>query len=167
MLTVEDDDRIKATVLLMKAADRDLRKVLNTETRTVMGPEWINGINSRCSGPMDTLVLARGARIKGGNPPVGVAATSTRRRSGGLVPADGWPFFEFGTLNRGKTTRYRTHSRKGKPYTVTRHTRRQLPTRNKSGRVVYATLRDIGPRMVSLWVQTVVKVYRDAADGLG
>lgn len=41
------------------------------------------------------------------------------------------------------------------------------PRREPKGRVVYPAFADIAPRMVSLWVQIVVKSYHDAAEGKG
>jgi len=48
---------------------------------------------------------------------------------------------------------------------VERRTMRGLPTRTPKGRVVYQAFADLAPRMVSLWVQIVVKKYAEAAEG--
>lgn len=124
-----------------------------------MGPVWTSLVDRYAAGSLDRRVLTAGARIAAGNPPVATAATSRRRLSGGLMPAEAWPAFEFGA-DRNKRTTYR---RKGA--TVTRRTRRQLPSRNPRGRVVFKAFREIAPRNVSLWVQIIVKTYNDAAKG--
>lgn len=163
MLSVRGDDRLRAVVLAYKAADRTLRQDINTATRQIIGPVWTAGIDARAATPMDKAVLGKGARVKPGNPPVAVAATSVRRLSGGIVPATDWPIFEFGTNDRERATTYTGRTKAGKSYRVTRRTRRQLPRRVANGRVIYATFRDVAPRAASLWVQLVVRTYYDAA----
>jgi len=44
---------------------------------------------------------------------------------------------------------------------------RGLPSRTPKGRVVYQAFADVAPRIVSLWVQLVVKKYNDAAERKG
>lgn len=163
MLRVEGDDRLKAVVLAYKLTDRELRRVINTATRETIGPVWTQTVSRLAVTPQDRRVLATGARVKPGNPPVAVAATSTRRLSGGMTPATDWPLLEFGTADREKRTRYRARSKHGKSYPVTRRTRHQLPRRNASGRVIYGAFREVAPRAAALWVQIVVKAYNDAA----
>lgn len=164
MISVRGDDRLKAAVLAMKLANRDLKKKINTATKTTMGPVWTSEVTRRADTEMERRVIAKGARIKPGNPPVAVAATSTRKLSGGFVPADLWPTVEFGTTRRDQYKKYQGRSRKGKPYPVTRRTSRQLPPRSRA-RVAYAALREVAPRVVSLWVQIIVKTYAEALDG--
>lgn len=143
----------------MKAMDRSLRSDVNRETRSMAGPVWKQEIQSRVRTPMDTRVLAKGAALRAGNPPVLVAATSNRKLRGGLVPGNDWKWFEFGA-NRNKTKTYSRRSKNGGKHQVTRHTARQLPAHQKGGRVVFPAVADIAPRIASLWVQTVVrKVY--------
>lgn len=164
MLSVLGDDRLKAAVLAMKAADRDLRARINAATRDEIGPEWVHAVNQHAVRSLDRKVIASSARIKAGNPPVAVAATSTRKLRGGLVPAQQWAPIEFGgTFN--KVTTYTRRSPKGRMHKVTRHTARQLPARQRSGRVAFPAFADIAPRAVSLWVSIIVKVYNDAVNG--
>lgn len=154
---------IQAAILAMKRVTRELKRDINRSTREVMNPVWKGLVSVNATTHMDTVVLAKGARIKAGNPPVAMAATSKRRLSGGLVPANQWQPFEFGAI-RGSTTTYDRTSPKGTRHEVTRHTARQLPRRVPGGRVVYPALAEIGPRLASLWVQIIVKKVAEAAE---
>lgn len=164
MIAVGDVREAQAAVLAFKAADRDLRTRINTATRQTMAPVWRSMVDEHAVQPIDKAVLAKGARIATGNPPTAVAASSRRALSGGFTPAEDWPAREFGA-NRNTTTTYTRRSPRGTTHQVTRHTKRQLPNRDTSGRVVYASVRKIGPRLASLWVQLIVRTYYDAADG--
>lgn len=166
MIDVRDDDRLKATVLVMKNIERPVVKEINTRTRTQMNPTWKGLVQTHASSPMDTRVLAKGARIKPGNPPSLVAASSRRKLRGGFVPADQWAAFEFGA-DRNKTNKYKRRSKRGGTHDVQRHTARQLPSRIRKGRVVYPAVKEIAPRFASLWVQTVVRTVMDGIDKAG
>jgi hypothetical protein len=174
MLSVGDAPAIvKTAVLLFKAAERDLRNRINRETRAVMNPVWRGLVALHATTPFDYAVIAVGARIQPGNPPVAVAATSrkvlksadgTRRKAGGFIPAEKWYAAEFGA-NRAKEDTYGRTSPRGTRHQVTRHTARQLPVRRRQGRVAHEALKDIVPRLVSLWVHIIVRTYSDAAEG--
>lgn len=164
MLRVGDHRAAQAAVLAFKAADRGLRSRINQATRQTMNPVWRGLVAEHARTATDRAVIVKGARIAAGNPPVAVAATSKRALRGGLVPVESWPAVEFGG-NRNATTTYRRRSANGGTHTVTRHTRRQLPARNRRGRVALRATADIGPRLASLWAQLIVRVYHDAAEG--
>lgn len=154
---------IRAAVLALKAADRGLRSEINKATRTTMTPVWKDLINTRARTRQSKKVLNAGVRIKAGNPPAGVAASSKRKLRGGLVPADSWQAIEFGAPP-DKVTTYDRRSPSGGTHKVTRHTTRQLPARAPKGHVVYPAVKAFVPRLVSLWVQTIVRTYYDAAE---
>src|SRR5690606_20908093 len=155
---------LRAVVLLFKAAPRAIRNAINRDTRAALNPVWRGLVAQRARGRFDQLVIVRGARIKAGNPPAAVAATSKRALSGGLVPGDKWYAAEFGA-DRGKVETYDRRSPSGGTHTVTRHTARQLPARTKRGRVAYAALADIAPRAVSLWAHIIVRRINDDLRG--
>lgn len=166
MLSVKGDDRLQAAVLALKAAPRDVRRIVSDDTRTVMGPVWVGAVNARASTRTDQVIIAKGARIKGGNPPTAVAATSTRKLRGGLIPAESFGPFEFGSPARDTLTTYDRKNRKtAGQHRVTRHTRRQLPPAARSGRVAYPAFAEIAPRVVALWVQSIVRAYSQALEG--
>jgi hypothetical protein len=147
----------------LKAARRDVVNDINKATRATLSPVWQAEVASRARTSLDRRVLAQGARILAGNPPVLVAANSKRRLKGGLVPAEAWMAVEFGA-NRGAVTTYDRTSTKGTAHKVTRHTRRQLPPINRKGRVVYQAAKSIAPRAASLWVQLVVRKFNEAVE---
>jgi hypothetical protein len=165
MLSVRDSRELQASVLALKAADRELRSTISKATVQVGNQIWQPLVTAHATTHLDTRMLAVGARVKGGNPPVAMAANSRRAlgRTKRLVPADRWPAFEFGA-NRESYSRYTRRSANGGTHTVARRTMKGLPPRNRKGRVVYPAFARAAPRMVSLWVQTIVKAYNDAAE---
>lgn len=145
--------------------NRDLSKDIRRATVQTMNPVWREEVNSRARSETDRLIIAKGARIAGGNPPKAVAASSRRKLSGGLVPVESWAGFEFGS-ERDRIRSYRRRNRSGSgTHRVTRHTMRQLPARTPKGRVGYAAFAEVGPRMVSLWISLIVKKTHDAFEG--
>jgi len=162
VVSVGDDRSLQAAVLAFKLADRGLQKRINDATRAQLNAPWKSGIAQRASTRLEQRVLVPGARVAAGNPPVFVAATSKRRLRGGLVPDVDGAAVEFGAADT--VTTYQRRKPSGGTSTVTRHTRRQLPRRRKTGPIMQ-TAKDMGGRAASLWVQLIVKVYYDAAEG--
>lgn len=148
----------------MKRVGRELRSDINKATVQTMGPVWKNLLDARTSHPLSKEVLLKGARVKGGNPPVLMAAKSTRKFKGGLIAADSWAAIEFGA-DRSKTSTYTRRSPGGTTHSVTRHTRRQLPSRKSTGWTVFPAVGEFSPRLVSLWVQIVVRKIHEAVEG--
>lgn len=163
MLSARGSRELRATALAMKLVARDVRNEINKATRQTMNPVWRDIVARKAGTTLDQRVIAKGARIAPGNPPVAIAASSTRPLSGGLVPATGWQAVEFGA-NRSKVLTYQTRSPLGTAYTVRRHTARQMPAVKRSGRVAYSAAAELGPRLASLWVQTVVRMIYQAAE---
>lgn len=159
MLRIGDHRALQAAVLALKVLDRSLDKDVRKITVRTMNPEWRSAVEQRAVTSLDRAVLGKGVRIQGGNPPVMIAASSTRALSGGMVPVESWPGVEFGS-NGDRVTTYR---RQG--HTVRRHTTRQLPRRNAKGRVVFAAAREMTPRFAALWVQYIVKRVHEAFEG--
>jgi len=183
MLRVGDDRALQAAVLAMKSADKDLRRRINAATREKMNDPWKSLVQANLFGDsvMAGHILNTGVRIAAGNPPQAKAAQSAKRigaKNGGrgLVPREDYAGWEFGG-NRMAYSRYERKNpvrpvapgrkRRGKPgtHTVERRTQMHLPRRTPEGRVVYPAFADLAPRMVSLWVQLIVKTYHDAAEG--
>ncbi len=184
MLRVGDHEELQAAVLAMKAADRDLKRRINQATREKMNPVWQDLVKANLFGDsvMAGRILNTGVRIAAGNPPQAKAAQSSKRigaknGSRGLVPREDYAGWEFGG-NRMAYSRYERKNpfrpvhggrkRRGNPagtHTVERRTMLHMPRREPSGRVVYPAFAELGPRMVSLWVQIIVKSYHDAAEG--
>ena len=162
MIRVTDTRATQAAVLALKAADRDLRKRINTATRQTMSPVWRSLVEQNAGTRLESRVIARGARIAAGNPPTAIAASSARALSGGLVPAHQWAAVELGMAPRTRT--YTRTSPKGRSHSVSRRIGTAFRARRTSGYVALPAFAEIGPRMVSLWVQLIVKTYHDAAE---
>lgn len=167
MLSVTGSRELQAATLALKAADRGLRSEINRATVQTMNPVWRTEVAAKARTAMDTRMLVVGARIKGGNPPAAVAANSTRGISGSkrYTPGRNWQGWEFGVENPNAFSRYTRKSKNGGTHSVERRTMRHLPRRTRKGRVIYPAFAEVAPRMVSLWVQLIVKKYHDAAEG--
>lgn len=169
MLRVGDHEELQAAVLAMKAADRELKKRIDTATRTTMNPVWRDQVKASLAGErgLSDRVLGSGVRIAAGNPPAAMAAQSARGVGDGkrVIPREHYAGWEFGA-NRMAYSRYerRNRTRPG-THTVERRTMMHLPRRTPQGRAVYPAFAEVAPRMVSLWVQLIVKSYYDAAEG--
>jgi hypothetical protein len=153
---------LRAAALALKAADKGIRSDINKHTRATLNPIWRQAIAARANrSRMDQAVFGAGARIAAGNPARAIAASSRRplrSGDGGFVPNTDARSLEFGT-DRGKRS---TYDRKG--HQVTRRTRTGLPARNRKGRVVYPAFADVAPRMVSLWVQIIVRNIHESLE---
>jgi len=168
VLKVGDAPELRAAVLAMKGVDREVRSRISKATRETMNPVWKSLVAVNATSHMDARIMVPGARIAAGNPPSAVAANSKRplrAGKGGLTPAIHWRGFEFGSPSRNDYSRYKRTSPKGKVHTVERRTMRGMPPRTRTGRVVYPAFAEIAPRMVSLWVQIIVRTVHDAAEG--
>lgn len=172
MLSVLGDSQreLRAAVLAFKAADRGMRRTINQQTRDTMNPVWkslVAGNTAGLANPQGRLLNA-GVRIAAGNPPRAMAAQSTRAigKSRRLKPAQHYYLAEFGVPNPDAVSTYQRRNRRaGGTHTVRRRTMRAWPRAVRDGRAVYPAFAEIAPRVVSLWVQTVVRTYYEAAEG--
>lgn len=152
---------LRAVALGLKLLDKDIKRDISRSIRETLNPIWKQEIESRMVTKMDRKMFA-GARIAPGNPARAMVGTSRRALSkGGLTPAEGVRAYEFGAPTRA--THETTYDRAGA--SVTRHTKRQLPKAVKAGRVAYAAWANVGPRMVSLWVQIIVRNIHEKLEG--
>lgn len=170
MISVYDSKELQAAVLAMKAADRDLKRKINQDSRQTMNPVWQSLVSDHLSGrdAMTDRMLNNGVRIAAGNPPVAKAAQSSRAigRNRRLIPRQDFAGWEFGVPDRNAYSRYERKNRRAAGYHwVERRTMKHLPRRHPQGRVVYPAFAEIAPRMVKLWVQTIMRTYFDAAEG--
>lgn len=158
---VEGPREAQAAVVALRSLDADTKKALNASVRSAVSPLWTGVVEANATSVMDSRVLAKGARVSVGLKPQLVAATSTRAMRGGLIPADNWQRWEFGSHRIGRST-YRTTSRKGRSYQATRHTQHQMPDRAKGGRVLYPAIAEAAPRILALWAKTTIRLVFDA-----
>lgn len=145
-----------AVVAALRSVDKDIKKAVNAQVRSVVTPVWKDEVTDRIRRPMDQLVLGTGVRVSTvASGFVMHAANNRRVRSGGLVPVETWKAWEFGGL-RGKTKTYPRRSPNGTKHSVTRHTKRQLPEFKPTGRVLFPATAEVLPRVASLWTQTAL-----------
>lgn len=167
MLNVQVQDgprELRAAVLAMRRADKEVRSDISERMRSVMSPEWAGELAQHLTGIPQEKVLMPGARIAPGNPPVLVAANSRRKIGRALIPTEVWPAWEYGSSTRKRTT-YERRNRGGEgTHTVTRDTHAGLPAYRKNGRVIGPTVVRILPRVCAFWVQSVVRAFMDAAE---
>jgi hypothetical protein len=162
---------LRAVALGLKASDKAIKRDISATTRTTLNPIWREAIATHAAGSrMDYKVFGTGARVAAGNPSKAVAASSRRGLRKGknpLIPNELGRMMEFPPGADLKATTYQRKSAKGGTHSVTRHTMRGLPARRKGGRVVYPAWADTAPRMVSLWVQIVVRNLHEALEEKG
>lgn len=151
----------RGAALALKAVDRDIRNDINRTTRAEGNTWWKDAITAKATSKMDRLVLAKGARIQPGNPARAIAASSKRPLADGLVPDTDARAWEFGTT---EPEHQDTYKRKDGA-TVTRHVKRQLPRATNQGRVVYPAWASVGPRLVAMWTQLIVRKIYESLEG--
>lgn len=152
---------LQAVIISMKNAEKEVQAQVRKATRGSILPEWQKGIRERSDTRMEHRTLADTARVTVSNQNVTLKAGGlSKRLSGGAKAVEIYAPVEFGT-DRSHTTTYRATSRRGRSYSVTRHTRRQFKPINGKGYAVYPTAKEMIPRFASLWVQTTVRTLHE------
>lgn len=163
MFRAEGSRELRAMVLAIKAADRDLKRAITARMRETMNPVWKSAVAENVTWGMETKMIVPGTLIKAGNPPVLQAAASKRATTKGkrLVPDRDWAGFEYGG-DRGAYARYERKNRSGSGYhTVRRRTMAHLRPRRRSGYVIGPAVAATAPRLMALAVQSVARTYMD------
>lgn len=169
MLKATESRELRAAVLAMKLADRDLRRKITARQRETMNPVWQRGIAENVTWNVQWNVLSAGARIAAGNPPYLVAANSKRplgrnRTGRRLIPTTDWQGFEYGAPHDRFSRYERQYVGSTSAHHVERRTMRHLQPRRRGGHVLGPAVAALGPRMAALTVQSVVKTYMDILD---
>jgi hypothetical protein len=157
---------VGGAVLAFKAAPKHIQKIVTADTKDAFLSQWQRAVRSEVASPPHGRERARLLRnagsvtIKGSNP-LQLAAYqsgSLGKGKGKVSARSGYGPFEFG--DGYKTfVRYRTKSRKGRPYLVNRRTQEQLPPRQSNGYGVYDQAAEFAPRIISRWVQSIIWAY--------
>jgi hypothetical protein len=163
MIDVRQSRELQATILAIKAANADLRKILLRESRKVLRAVWAQELASRSRTPLEDRVLVRGASVRVGQALSVRAAYSVKKLPGGLVPAEDFAAVELGA--KWQTRTVQATSRRGKPFSYKKVINKQFKPRRREGYVVFKSAKETGHRMTALWVQTIVKTYKDAVEG--
>jgi len=160
-ISVRNSRELQATILALKSLDREVSANIRRFTRQLIVPEWQQGLRERAQSRAQIRVLADTGRATVSSQNISLKSASVGRSlAGGLNPKSSWAAFEFGA-NDVETT-YTATSRRGVRFSVTRHTRRQLPSRSRTGWVVFPTAKDIIPRVAALWWQTTIRTMYEA-----
>lgn len=178
-ISIWDSEELQATVLAIRAANKELRGEIRTYTRGEIAGDWNHDLAEHADTRLEHRVLVDSARVTVSDQNVTLSAGGVGGRLGGAgsaKPADIASAVEFGA-DQGHTTTYvvakratgRGRKRRpGSTYTVkNRHTHRQFLQPNRKGYVVYPTAASEIPRYASLWVQTAIRTIMDAVDGKG
>ena len=156
---------LRAVMTAMRGLDRANRAQIRKQTKSVIVPAWREAVAREASTDLERRVFVSSARAAVSDRNVTLrAGGGGRRLSGGLTPSQHNRAVEFGG-NRERTTTYRSTSRRGKPYQITRHTQRQLPPFRRSGYVFYPAVARIAPRVAALWAQTFARGIHEALEG--
>jgi hypothetical protein len=156
--------QLQAVLLAVKGLDKEIRKQNRQQLRQNALPMWQREVAEHVQSRLDRLVLSDTARVAVSDQNVQLqAARIGRKLGGGLLPREDWQGVEFGADQN--THRGYEATRNGKTFTVHRHTTRQLPRRNPKGRVIYPSVENIVPRILSLWIQTTIRTLGEALHG--
>lgn len=146
---------------LPKELKADIRRVQRAESL----PIWKEEVNKRKGiTPLAERVYKSGITVRTGANLVLEAKGSTKKiGSRGIRQNSLMGAAEFGSTPNNYTKYYRT-SPNGKRHTITRRTRRGLPTHRRDGYVVIPASKAAVSRIQSLTIQTVVHKIHEAAE---
>lgn len=161
---VRGSRELQAAIFAMKAANRDLRRTLYADARATLREAWGDELRGRATTTLQQKVLVSTARTRVTTQAFTVTTAKAKRKlRGGLVPARDWPAVELGAAPRPATIE--AVSRKGRPYRYRRVQNRMHKDRRLNGYVAFPSAKRIGHRLLALWVQSIVRTYRTAAEG--
>lgn len=156
--------QLQAVIVALKHTDRDTRKQIRTQTKTIIDPIWRKTVAEHATTRLEQRVLAQTARVAVSDQNVTLkSAVVGKRLLGGLNPKTDYAAVEFGA-ERGHYRQYEARSRKGRSFTVKRRTTMQLRDRKRTGHVVYPAASEVIPRLLALWAQTVARSLHEALE---
>jgi len=161
---------VRAAAAAFRLADKQIRKIVTTETKAAFTDDWRREVRRDAAMPPHGRERARLLRNAGsvniiGTQPLVLAAYKSGFLGSGtsrIAAKEMFGPFEFGD-GRKTFERYSTNSPRNRRYTVRRRTQEQLPPRQSEGYSVYPLAAQFIPRMVSFWVQSIIRAYYDAA----
>lgn len=166
-ISIHVSRELQATLQRIRELPTETRKQVRKATKADALPIWQRSVGEHVETRVENLVLGRTARVAVSDRGVFLqAARVGKPLSGGLSIKSQWHAVEFGgdpNARRG----YESRSRKGRSFSVKRHTQRQLRPRKATGHVVYPAISEAVPAFVSLWMQTVMRAGHDALNGKG
>jgi hypothetical protein len=164
VIDVRDSPELRAVILSLKLADSEVRKTMTAAARSVLREAWQSELRQRTLTRLENRVIVDSARATVSSQSFTLkAATSRRKLSGGLVPADDWASVELGAKWYRRT--YTVTSRKGNPYRVTKLANRQFRPRRSKGYVAFPAAGKTGQRMVALYVSAIARRLHEISEG--
>lgn len=165
-IDVLNSRELKASILGIRNADRDIQKNIRTYSKEITLAEWKEAVAANVTDRPQSVILANTAKVKVSNQNIRLSAGDAAKkvRKGGPSARDLAGATEFGA-DRSTVSTY-TATRNGKQYHVRkRHTTRQFLPHRGNGYVVYPAAAATIPRIASLWVQTIIRTLLDAVEG--
>lgn len=151
-LSVTASRELAAAVALYDRAPTEVRRAVNAANRSAVS--WVRPIvTAQARTPLDRAMTSTVRISAGQNLRIVMGSSGTMR--GGIPKRDLVRPVEFGSRRETRTT-YTSRSPKGRLYRVTRRTQRQLPDYVTRGRLMYAALPRIAPRLLSGHIRNVL-----------
>jgi hypothetical protein len=168
-ISAKSSVEVRAAAAAFRLAPKEIKRIVTTDTKGAFKADWQAAVRRDAAGPPHGAERARLLRAGVGiigTQPIKLTAYKAGRLPGGLVAKDDYAALEFGDA-RKTYEKYQTRSPKGKRYTVRRRTQEQLPPRISEGYSVYPNVAVFVPRMVSYWIQSIIRAYYEAAASKG
>lgn len=163
MALVIDSGPVNDAADLLRRADKDVVKAMRRAVTREVNP-WLKSALRRNAPDAQSRKIASTARVRSGQRPA-VVVGSAKKFSGGETTAGLAAVYEFGGQQNYRRGYARRNQRSGGRHKVVRHTQRQIPRREKSGRFIYPAVADAAPMLVSAWVQVIAEAYTEATSG--
>ncbi len=156
-LRLRDWDAFYQRAAQMEDVGAEVKKALGAHVPRIASVVWSDSaVLKYAATPQDRMALS-GSRVRASDRSTTFTG-ATRSRLG-----DQWPAVEFGSTGQ-KVTTY-TGRRGAKRFPVRRHTQRQLPGRDRSGRVLFRYGKEAVRRVLSAYAQTIVRTIHEVLDG--
>lgn len=155
IVSAEAADDLKQVQAALADAPDELKRLIGDTARSQLTGAWRQELTKRPASRAQKRFVTSGAVAS----PFASGLT-VRTGDPKLVKA-----YEFGTNDREKKSTYRSTSRRGRSYQVTRRTRRQLPTRRAGGWIAYPAANSLGTRVFAMWAQITLLATARAARG--
>lgn len=156
-LRLRDWDQFYQRAARMEDVGTEVTTALGAYVPPIASAVWSDStVLKYATSPLDRMALS-GSRVRASSRSTTLTG-ATRSRLG-----DDWPAVEFGS-SRQKVTTYM--GRRGTlRFPVRRHTQRQLPPRDRTGRVLFRYGREAVRRVMAAYAQTMVRTIHEVLDG--
>lgn len=156
-LRLRDWDQFYQRATRMEDVGTEVTTALGAHVPPIASTVWSDStVLKHATTPQDRMALS-GSRVRA-SARSATFTGATRSRLG-----DDWPAVEFGSTGQ-KVATYM--GRRGTlRFPVRRHTQRQLPGRDRGGRVLFRYGKEAIRRVMSAYAQTIVRTIHEVLDG--